>query len=238
MENKNNAIIIGDDILSETPASEDLPALTEMVYFPTMIYNMMKADFLETVSVVADEYISKAQQIREINEIYPVCMSDNFVGDERIKDFVKFISQVSWDILQRQGYAMNRYNTITHELWCQDHYKYSGMEQHIHGGGCQLSGFYFLKCHDDGPRVLIHDPRPAKLYADLPEDNSINVTAASQLINFLPKPGQLLFTNSWVPHSFSKNTLDESFRFIHFNVSLMFNPEYIEQCSISEPTVI
>jgi len=229
---QETATIIGDD-----QTQEELPALAEMAYFPSMIYTMMAENFLDSVSTVSEEYITKVKETRDLNEVYPVYMTDNFAGDERIINFVQFISQVAWDILNRQGYAMSQYNTVTHELWCQDHHKFSGMDQHIHGSGCQISGFYFLKCYEDGPRVVIHDPRAAKMYADLPEQNPSLATVASQAINFMPVPGQLMFTNSWLPHSFSKNSLEESFRFIHFNISLVYNPNY-QPCSFEEPTII
>jgi len=231
--NKTNAAtIIGEDI-----AQHSLPELAEMAYFSSMIYTMMAENFLDTVSKVSDEYITKMQQSRELDEIYPVHQSENFSNDERILDFVKFISQIAWEILQRQGHAMNQYNTITHELWCQDHHKHSGMDQHIHGNSCQISGFYFLHCPENSPKVVIHDPRPSKVYAGLPEENVCMITAASQAINFTPSKGQLMFMNSWLPHSFGKNPSDDNFRFIHFNISVFYNPTQ-PSAVVSEATVI
>jgi hypothetical protein len=45
-----------------------------------------------------------------------------------------------------------------------------------------------------------------------------DVTHASTMINFVPKEGQLMLTNSWLPHSFTRNESKKPIRFIHFNV--------------------
>jgi len=217
---------------------EQLPQLAELAYFPSMVYTMVAENFLDTLITVSKEYVAKAESSRDLDEIYPVHQTENFANDTRILEFVQFISQVAWDILQRQGYAMSQYNTITHELWCQDHHKHSGMDQHIHGNGCQISGFYFLNCPENSPKVVIHDPRQSKLYADLPEQAVCQATAASQAINFTPIPGQLMVINSWLPHSFGKNPSDETFRFIHFNISTVYNPAQISSTNINEAIII
>ena len=77
----------------------------------------------------------------------------------------------------------------------------------------------------------------AKIYADIPEQNVCQATVASQAINFTPRPGQLMFINSWLPHSFGKNPSEETFRFIHFNISLGYNLDY-QPPAITEATVI
>ena len=39
------------------------------------------------------------------------------------------------------------------------------------------------------------------------------------MINFILKPGTLIFTNAWLPHSFTRNANDkESVEFTHFNI--------------------
>jgi hypothetical protein len=50
------------------------------------------------------------------------------------------------------------------------------------------------------------------------------VTFASNAINFTPKAGLLIFTNAWLPHSFSRHEADAPIKFIHFNVGLRQNP--------------
>jgi hypothetical protein len=38
-----------------------------------------------------------------------------------------------------------------------------------------------------------------------------------------------MFTNSWLPHSFTKNPSKKPFKFIHFNVGVMPAPQQQQQ---------
>jgi len=116
---------------------------------------------------------------------------------------------------------MQYFNTYVSEIWTQEHRKYSNMEQHVHSYGIQLSGFYFLETPDNGCMAQLHDPRPGKVIASLPEKDMTQVTEASSAIFIKPQPGMFIFTNSWLPHSFTRNAADEPVKFVHFNVSVM-----------------
>lgn len=223
-------------IVNEEPLDKQVVRLMEMSCFATTAYNMEIPNFLSTVLPVANEYLSKVTNC----SLDEAIQTENFVNDERLKDFIWIISQAAWEILNRQGYAMDNFTTITHEMWCQNYLKYSGMEQHIHSTGCQISGFYFLECPKDPPKIVVYDPRPAKVYASLPEKNTNNMTNASQAVHFIPSPGQLILTNSWLPHSINKNLSDEPFKFIHFNISAVYKPSQSTDNVVvsSEATVI
>jgi hypothetical protein len=41
----------------------------------------------------------------------------------------------------------------------------------------------------------------------------------SNMINIEPKEGMLIFTNSWLAHSFSRNASNKNMQFIHFTVT-------------------
>ena len=105
-------------------------------------------------------------------------------------------------------------------MWTQEHYKFSGQDEHVHPN-MQISGFYFLDVPKNTPKVIIHDPRPSKVFSALPEVDMTQATYASTMINFTPEPGTLLLTNSWLPHSFTKNPSEKPFRFIHFNLGIV-----------------
>jgi uncharacterized protein (TIGR02466 family) len=185
-------------------------------YFPTTIYSIHIPQFLDIAKEVAEEYLKLND--RELNEIYPVRMSQNFVHDSRLFEFNTFVNQTGWDILNSQGYHMSQFNTFLVELWAQQHYKHSLMEQHVHGNGAQLVGFYFLESPENSSRAVFHDPRPSKVIMNLPENDMMQVTSATNIINFDPKPGTMIISNSWLPHSFSRNSSDNPFTFIHFNI--------------------
>jgi uncharacterized protein (TIGR02466 family) len=190
------------------------------VYFPTLIYTVNKPEFLETARVVCDEHIEKAKTERDLNEIYPVYMTGNFYDDPRMAELSGFIGQTAWEILAGQGAAMTGLSTYFSEMWCQQHYKHSSMEQHVHGFGSQIVGFYFTQTPEDCSRVVFHDPRAGKMMSCLPEADVSMATPSSMMINFKPEPGMLIFTNSWLAHSFTRQAGEEPIQFIHFNLGV------------------
>jgi uncharacterized protein (TIGR02466 family) len=189
--------------------------------FQSTIYTIIKTEFLDAVKEASIEALEESRKFKEDNEIYPSTMSTTLIGKEKTKEFETFIAQSAWQILDNQGYDMQKFNTFVTELWSQEHRKFSGMEQHVHPYGVQLSGFYFLETPENGCMAQLHDPRAGKVIASLPEKDLTKVTEASNAIFIKPQPGMFIFTNSWLPHSFTRNGSDEPVKFIHFNVSVM-----------------
>jgi uncharacterized protein (TIGR02466 family) len=191
-------------------------------YFPTLIYTFKKPEFLEIAQTVCEEYVKQTkEQQKELNEIYPVYMTDSFYNDPRISELSKFIGETSWNILNDQGYNMSSFNVQFSEMWCQQHYKHSSMEQHTHKFGSQIVGFYFTKTPEECSRVVFHDPRIAKTMIDLPETDISMASAVSNMINFKPEPGMLIFTNAWLAHSFTRHAEEDPIQFIHFNLNVV-----------------
>ena len=189
--------------------------------FQTLIYKTEKLEFLETAKKVSYEYLQRNKIIQEnIHDLYPARNTEPFHQDIRLKDFSKYVINTAWKILFDQGYNMNAFNTVFQAMWCQEHHKYSGQDQHIHGHLAQLVAFYFLDCPKDCSKAIFHDPRQSKVISNLPEDFSkrnMDYTCFNERV-FDPTPGTLIFSNSWLPHSFTKNGSDEPFRFIHINI--------------------
>lgn len=189
-------------------------------HFSCPIYLIERPDFLESVTKVSNEFLEKQRKDHEIDEIYPVVMSDNYFGDSRISKFTEFIGATSWNILSEQGYAMQDKVVSFMEMWTQEHHKHSSMEQHTHGYGSQIVGFYFLEVPENSSRVVFHDPRMGKMQIDLPETDVNQATIASKMINFEPKPGLMIFANAWLAHSFTRHAADKPIKFVHFNLSV------------------
>jgi uncharacterized protein (TIGR02466 family) len=190
-------------------------------HFPCPIYLIDRPDFLDSVSQVSEEALEVARKTQEINELYPVVMSSNFYADQRVKEFSEFVGSTAWNILNEQGYAMQDKAVQFTEMWTQEHYKHSVMEQHVHGYGSQIVGFYFIETPENCSRVVFHDPRSAKVQIDLPEQDMTMATPASKMINFVPKPGLLVFANAWLAHSFTRHASEQPIKFVHFNVSVL-----------------
>ena len=205
--------IIGD---SASPPAQ----LNQFVYFPSAIYSIDKPEFLNDVRTAAMRSLDKRRKEVKLDSIYPLYMSDNLLDEEEMKGFLQFVAQTGWEILQNQGYNMPLFEVFFTEAWCQEHHKHSSMDQHVHNGGNQLVGFYFLDCPTNCSKILFHDPRQGKVQINLQESNVSNATLASDIINFDPKPGMLMFTNAWLPHSYTKNGANKPMRFIHFNLAI------------------
>ena len=189
-------------------------------HFPCPIYLIERPDFLDAVKEVSDENLDTQRKTQELNEIYPVVMSGNYFADPRIEKFVQFVGATAWNILAEQGYAMQDKVVSFTEMWTQEHHKHSAMDQHVHGFGSQIVGFYFLETPENCSRLVFHDPRSGKVQIDLPEQDINMATPASKMINFEPKPGLLIFANSWLAHSFTRHAAELPIKFVHFNLTV------------------
>ena len=169
---------------------------------------------------ITKAFAPKSELRLVINENFPVIMSENFFADPDAQKFTDFVGTVSWQILKDQGYAMDNMVVQFTDMWTQQHYKHSLMEQHSHRFGSQIVGFYFLEVPEETPRALFYDPRVSRLHGSLPESKPEQLTLASSIINYEPKPGLFIFTNSWLAHSFTKNISEKPFSFVHFNLTV------------------
>ena len=199
-------------------------------HFPCPIYLIERPDFLEVVNTVSEEALATAKKEQTLNEIYPVHMTSSYFGDPRMAGFSEFVGATAWNILNEQGYAMQDKAVQFTEMWTQEHYKHSAMDAHVHGFGSQIVGFYFLETPEGGSNVVFHDPRAAKVQIDLPEQDMSAATPASKAINFTPKPGMMIFANSWLSHSFTRHAAELPIKFVHFNLTVIPAPQ--QACAI------
>jgi uncharacterized protein (TIGR02466 family) len=194
-------------------------------HFPCPIYLIERPDFLDIVNTVSEEALEVRRKDHELNDIYPVYMTGSYFGDPRMLEFTEFIGATAWNILGEQGYAMQNKAVQFTEMWTQEHHKHSAMDAHVHGFGSQIVGFYFLETPEDCSRVVFHDPRAAKVQIDLPEQDMGMATPASKMINFTPKPGMMIFANSWLMHSFTRHSAEKPIKFVHFNLTVIPAPQ-------------
>ena len=124
------------------------------------------------------------------------------------------------------------------EMWTQEHHKHSAMEQHVHGFGAQIVGFYFLDVPENSSRVVFHDPRAGKVQCDLPQQDMNQATIASSMINFEAKPGLLIFANAWLAHSFTRHAADKPMKFVHFNLNVQMAQEQLQNCPMPAAEIV
>ena len=211
---------------AESVAKVVLQTQLQVAYhFPCPIYLIERPDFLEEVSAISGEALAESRKTQSLNEIYPVYITGSYFGDPRMAKFSEFVGATAWNILNEQGYAMQDKAVQFTEMWTQEHHKHSAMDQHVHGFGSQMVGFYFLETPEGGSNVVFHDPRSAKVQIDLPEQDMGMATPASKMINFTPKPGMMIFANSWLAHSFTRHAADLPIKFVHFNLNVIHQPQ-------------
>ena len=194
-------------------------------HFPCPIYIIERPDFLEVVNTVSEEALAAVKKEQTLNEIYPVHMTGSYYADPRLIGFTEFVGATAWNILNEQGYAMQDKAVSFTEMWTQEHHKHSAMDAHVHGFGSQIVGFYFLETPEGGSHVVFHDPRAGKVQIDLPEQDMSAATPASKMINFTPKPGMMIFANSWLMHSFTRHAAELPIKFVHFNLTVIPAPQ-------------
>ena len=220
--------------LLEKPTRKNKKTVKEIVlntqlevayHFPCPIYIIERPDFLEAVNTISEEALEVERKERDLDEIYPVYMTGSYFGDPRMAGFTEFVGATAWNILNEQGYAMQDKAVSFTEMWTQEHHKHSAMDAHVHGFGSQIVGFYFLETPEDCSHVVFHDPRSGKVQIDLPEQDMNMATPASKMINFTPKPGMMIFANSWLSHSFTRHAADKPIKFVHFNLTVIAQPQ-------------
>ena len=200
--------------------------LEEINYFATTIYAVEKRDFLSPIRAISDKYLEESKNCLGKNM---TVMTQNFSNDPEALEFAQYVSQTAWNILASQGYAMNDGVTYFTEMWTQEHNFQSSMDQHFHGNGAQISAFYFLEVPDNACKLLVYDPRAAKVIINLPQADADKMTPASPFGVFTPKEGVIIFTPAWLPHSFSRNMNSEKpMKFVHMNIAVAPAPQIPE----------
>lgn len=193
-------------------------------YFTSPIYSFKKKEFLSSAKEVVSEKFEEVKKVEKLDEIYPLFNTKNIHDDKRISDLVNYVMTMSHHILDSQGYDMTKYKMEIYDFWCQEHHRSSGHEKHVHNS--IISGFYFLDCPKNSCKLLIYEPRPTKEYLQLIEKNTSDASYASNVINFIPEEGEIIFANSWLPHGFTRNESESPFRMIHFNLGVIYSPNH------------
>lgn len=198
--------------------------LVEQHYFTSPVYMIKKENFLEPVITVSRRYLEKSKT-RKTKKNPVVTMTSSFIKEPEIAEFAQYVSQTAWNILSGQGYKMDNVATYFTEMWTQEHNYLSNMDTHVHGHGVQISAFYFLDVPKGGCKLVVHDPRPGKVMANLYDADKKKITSASHQVYFTPEAGTLVLINSWLPHSFTKNFSKTPMRFVHMNLACTLVPQ-------------
>jgi hypothetical protein len=198
--------------------------LIKEFYFTTPIYFIKKEEWVNNLIKKTDKYVEEAiknnRQYFINNKDFGITHhSSPLFYDIEFKEFINFICENAYNILNSQGFNMELYSILISELWVQEFSKEGGghHNSHIHSNS-HISGFYFLKCSDKTSFPIFHDPRLSKKMIQLIEKDKNTLTECSEEINIKVTPGLFVFFNSYLEHQFTVDNGIESFRFIHFNL--------------------
>lgn len=193
--------------------------------FPSSVLRFPQTEYLPSVKEVLAEYIANVKPNQ-----WNVCQSESMF-DDRIRDFFTKIATTSFEMLIDQGYDMTGKQTRVSELWGQEFMKGGQHIEHIHSGGAQITGFYFINAPKGGSMPIVFDPRPGKKQISMRQKNAEEVNFASEQILLEINPGDFMLFNSWLPHGFTRHESDEPFQFVHFNVC-------VEDAAVPEVEII
>ena len=222
-------------LCKESEGSKPEPLTTEH-YFSSPIYFIDKPEWVKGFNTASDAYIKQARlnnrdEIKKRNKNYGnkgehawVHHSTTLIGDPQFKVLQDYIGSTAWNLLDGQGFDLSNHTIYITELWVQEFSKDGGGHHslHTHYNG-HISGFFFLKASDVTSRPIFEDPRPGHVMNLLPQKDPSKITGASNQVNYIAKPGRLIFFNSYLPHMYSVDNGYEPFRFIHFNLQAVPN---------------
>ena len=199
--------------------------------FRCPIYLGKKPEWVKDLNKASDPIIARVKKSfkdklkkKEINHLPNSYHSESIWAYPAFKPLASLILQQSFNILHWQGYQLKDRIPMLTELWVQEFPEEGGFHDiHIHGNN-HISGFYFLKCNEKTSHPVFHDPRPGKTMTDLMMREPGKVNYGSSQIHYKVKPGDFMFFNSYMPHSYVHHKGKEKFRFIHFNMQAVIDP--------------
>jgi len=192
--------------------------LTTDFHFPSGLYRIQKPEFLQMAREAIEEHL---RDVHDESDVYPISQTDDMVG-VKLDPLLGYIVQTAWNILNSQGYDVERVRTYMMDFWGQRLRKGAQHVEHTHAFNAQISGFYFTEVPNE--RVsspYIADPRPGKRQINWYEKEGQMNPYATDRIFLNVQPGELVMFNSWLPHGFMPNSSEMPFKFIHFNIGLM-----------------
>ena len=205
-------------------------------HFGTPVYRIEKPEWVTKLNKATDKYIKNAQKNLqpELKERKKILGNKDYLkvkdhglsyhstplnGDPDLQEIEKYIGATAWNLLDEWGYDMKLYTMFFTEFWVQEFAKQGGGHHstHVHWDN-HISGFYFLKCSDKTSFPVMQDPRAGAMMTKLPQKDKTKVSPMSDMINYRPQPGMLVFFPAYLPHQFTVDDGVDDFRFIHFNL--------------------
>lgn len=182
-------------------------------YFPSMVYRDERPEWVDFLLKKTKKYFD------EQNQEFHLTQTQDMSNDFELDFFRNYILSSTYDILESQGYNVNRYDFFVSGMWGQEIKNYGGTDVHLHKNS-QLCGWIFLETPIGGSYPIYHDTRLNKDMVELDWNQSEDILFATSKIHFNNViPGTILLSNSWMKHQLSPNLINKSTKVIHFITS-------------------
>jgi uncharacterized protein (TIGR02466 family) len=162
--------------------------------FPSAI---ARANFPQFIKPAFD--VIQERMAQQTPNVWNVCQSDEMF-DPRLDGLLEQIAQRSFSMLSEQGYDMTNVQTRVSEFWGKEFRKTGQHIEHVHANNAQISGFYFIEVPRNSSMPIIFDPRQGKRQINMRQANMDEMTYASEQFYMQVAAGDLILTNSWLPH--------------------------------------
>lgn len=104
------------------------------------------------------------------------------------------------------------------EAWVNTQPTGARNNQHLHAGGCCLSGVYYVSLPVGAGRLIVHDPRKVAVHAAF--SSICRAKLHPDAVPVQPAEGMLVIFPSWLEHSVEENKSDDLRISLAFNVFL------------------
>ena len=197
------------------------------IYFTTPIWTEIKPDFVKSLNKASDAYIKESKKSKEgklwmknNGDFGRSWHSTSLLNDTQFMDFRNYVGAKCWEFLDHSGFDMSKYTTFYEQMWVQEFAKKGGGNHsaHVHWN-THVNGFYFLKASEKTSYPVFHEPRTGARTTKLHMKDQKGIYSGTELVNFIAKPGLLMFFPGYLEHEFSVDHGKSPFRFIHFNVT-------------------
>ena len=189
--------------------------MNKLEYFKTAVWTESKIEFLKSLNKASDPYIKDA--IKKDKNTFGISHhSTTLLNDTKFKDFHDYVGQKCWEYLDTQGFDMSQYELFFQESWVQQFSKKGGGHHSAKvNWNTHVNALYFLKCSSDSSYPIFHDPRVGSRATKLRMKQDNILYNEVELINFKPKPGDLIIFPGYLEHEFSLDKSKKDFRYIH-----------------------
>jgi uncharacterized protein (TIGR02466 family) len=188
-------------------------------YFPTMILKEEDVALAHFLSPVVDKYlssgVSELHGIKGHRSSYHNGELNKALNEEpEILEFKKIVVSCGKEFLKYRGYNADLINFNPFVFVSQIH-QGAFFHRHAHPNSV-LSGVFYVESYPQNAGLIIHDPRPYKMFTELPVSEPMYENATE--ISFDVNTGLMFMWDSWMEHEVPQNQSELPRKTLVFNL--------------------